>query len=852
MRRLIILFLASLLMTAAGAQRISHNFKNASLSDALSLIAKHSRTYKINFIFNELEDFSVTTTVKDKNVLDAVRQVIGFYPMLLTIDGDNVFIECTQKEYRKLGGTLTDSHGHPVPYANISLLNERDTSFITGGVSNEAGRFVIPCEADRVLMRISCVGYKTVTRLVSTTEIGNIPMISNSVALKGVTVKSQRPSTVLTDGGFSTQVAGTLLGTLGTAADVLEQVPRVVFTEGSPKVFGKGTPAIYVNKRKITGTEELKRIASSDIKSINVITSPGAQYSAETEAVIRIRTKKPQGSGLSGNAYSSFSHTEKNSWYESGSFNYRTGGLDVFGAMSYNNSYFGQKQESRMKLTQDGDGFMKDTSMDSGSKTDMLSAEGGFNFQMSDDSSFGLTYNFMSTLPGQRARTAQDYSVEKHGNTVDNVKYLSDSKGSKIGPNHEIDGYYEGKIGRATINADGTALWRNLLYEDRIAEESTSTGTGHTHTTGRSFGRMYAGKVEVSLPAGQSADITAGTELSYSDNKISSESDNTQIKPSEDRIKETNMALFAQMSVRIGRFKLNAGMRYERVRSDYYSSGKRQDGLSRSYGNLFPNISVRFSKGGFQTALSMSVRTRRAAYWQMSGYVRYDDAYTFETENSKLRPTTTYSTDWDMAFRWLTFSASYRYHRRPILSTMARYGSSSDIVMLLNENVGRHQVVDLSLSAQPSVGAWHPSVSIYFEQQFIDAGDYGITRSMQSPLLMISANNNVALPRNWQIGLRYNFSTAYDNGFYHRASSSSLNFNVQKSLLGNRLTLRLQATDILGDMPYERTLYGRIGEFLTKGNVMTRGVSVSVSYMFNSTRKKYKGTGAGRSEKARM
>ena len=67
--------------SAAKAQNLTHSFRNTSLSDALIWIDKAQNSYKINFIFDELEDFTVTTSFKNTSVKEAVKQVIGFYPM---------------------------------------------------------------------------------------------------------------------------------------------------------------------------------------------------------------------------------------------------------------------------------------------------------------------------------------------------------------------------------------------------------------------------------------------------------------------------------------------------------------------------------------------------------------------------------------------------------------------------------------------------------------------------------------------------------------------------------------------------------------------------------------------------
>ena len=61
---------------SAKAQRLTHNFQNTSLSEALIWIDNAQDNYKLNFIFDELEDFTVTTSLKNTTVRDAVRQAL--------------------------------------------------------------------------------------------------------------------------------------------------------------------------------------------------------------------------------------------------------------------------------------------------------------------------------------------------------------------------------------------------------------------------------------------------------------------------------------------------------------------------------------------------------------------------------------------------------------------------------------------------------------------------------------------------------------------------------------------------------------------------------------------------------
>ena len=92
---LFIIFISSATLSA---QRITRNYNNVSLSEALRQLSERSKRYRISFLYNELEDFRVTTSVSNKTIPDAIRQIIGFYPVRMTIVGDSdIYVECTHK-----------------------------------------------------------------------------------------------------------------------------------------------------------------------------------------------------------------------------------------------------------------------------------------------------------------------------------------------------------------------------------------------------------------------------------------------------------------------------------------------------------------------------------------------------------------------------------------------------------------------------------------------------------------------------------------------------------------------------------------------------------------------------------
>ena len=193
-----------------------------------------------------------------------------------------------------ISGRVTDTREKPISYANVVLLQERDSLYINGVVTDNEGKFKL--ETDNVgLLRISCIGYDDVFVHQAKGEIGNIQMSESENLLGEVTVKANLPKTELKRDALVTTVQGSALSRAGTANDVLARVPGVISSNGGIEVFGKGTPLIYINGRQMRNTSELDQLNSSQVKNVEVVTNPGARYDATVNAVIRMTTIKPIG-----------------------------------------------------------------------------------------------------------------------------------------------------------------------------------------------------------------------------------------------------------------------------------------------------------------------------------------------------------------------------------------------------------------------------------------------------------------------------------------------------------------------------------------------------------------------------
>ncbi|MBR4829445.1 MAG: carboxypeptidase-like regulatory domain-containing protein, partial [Muribaculaceae bacterium] len=297
MKRLftMILLLCSLAGTAH-AQRITRNFQSVSMSDALKYIQQQTSSHKIVFIYNELEDFTVTTHVKNKPVPYAIRQIIGFYPIQMILgDNNDIYVECIHKTEHHLKGMVVDENNLPLPYANVTLLSPADSSMVGGGVTNESGRFVIPNDHGKVIARVSYVGYKTEHRLCARDNVGTIKLQPDATRINEVVVTAKKAKVTRDGLNYSiSNLSGTHIGDAGTLYDMLGWTPGIITYDINNIKAGGSTSvgAIYVNEQKVTDRNILLSIPSNQVSKIEVIRDLGVRYSAESGAVIKITLKK--------------------------------------------------------------------------------------------------------------------------------------------------------------------------------------------------------------------------------------------------------------------------------------------------------------------------------------------------------------------------------------------------------------------------------------------------------------------------------------------------------------------------------------------------------------------------------
>ncbi|MDY4654175.1 MAG: hypothetical protein SO402_07440, partial [Prevotella sp.] len=286
---IIIFLLLALCPSKAEAQRISRSYNDQSMSKVLIDLDRASSFYHVSFIYNELEDFIVTKQIDDRPVVDALRDVIGYYPIAMHIGDSLITVECINKTDRRLIGQLTDEANRPVTFANIQLFSIADSTFITGGVSNENGHFVIPCSTNTAIMRITCIGYKTIERNVNISEIGTIKMTGDQYAINGIVVKGHHRVDKVDRSIFT--FTDEQKKNARQTQEILTSLPGLRFDALSGKLNTMTGKSLKILVNGVEATDnDLKSIPVDKIKNVEYFTIPPARY-ADVGTLINIKTQ---------------------------------------------------------------------------------------------------------------------------------------------------------------------------------------------------------------------------------------------------------------------------------------------------------------------------------------------------------------------------------------------------------------------------------------------------------------------------------------------------------------------------------------------------------------------------------
>ncbi|MEP7144572.1 MAG: outer membrane beta-barrel family protein, partial [Ferruginibacter sp.] len=390
-----------------------------------------------------------------------------------------------------------------------------------------------------------------------------------------------------------------------------------------------------------------------------------------------------------------------------------------------------------------------------------------------------------------------------------------------------------------TYNSHKDQNFTNTSYEPDWSEKNYDKLLGELP----SVINIYSGKIDYTHPLKSGLKIETGLKTSFV------ETDNTagyfkiigNIKtPDYDKTnqfiyKENINAAYLNMSKEVKKWGLQAGLRVENTNYNgrQFGNPQRQDSaFKKSYTGLFPTMFVSYNLNPKnQFGFSYGRRINRPDYEDLNPFLFFIDKYTYGAGNPFLKPSYAH-----------TFELSHTYNQ--FLTTTINYANTKDLfsetfeqkgyaTVVKQGNFGSANSASVSVSAQIPIEKWW-SATVYTEGNYNNYKGLlnGDNINIKAGNFLVNVTNQFKFKKGWSAELSGFYRTSGIEGQILIKPMGQLNAGIQKQVLKNKGTLKLNVRDIL----YTMTANGEINFQRTEATFRqqrdSRVVTLSFGYRF--------------------
>jgi outer membrane receptor protein involved in Fe transport len=570
----------------------------------------------------------------------------------------------------KITGKVTDSLTKlPLEYATITVMDKASNKILTGGASNDQGIFNITgVAAGTYSIIIESIGYKTVTlasiqvQKNKTTDLRSIRLVKKDQDLTAVTVtaKAKLIENKIDKMVFNAEKDLTSAG--GVASDLLKKVPQVsVDVDGNVQLAGNGSIRFLINGKPSTAfgssvADVLQSIPASQIKSIEVITNPGARYDAQgMGGIINIILKTNAAKGINGNI-----SLTAGTRVENGSVNFnarnKNFGINAFVSgntrLPVNTPYTNERNSSdtlsktNSLLQQDGNTKLKRYGVQSGLGFDWTykkynSFSGAVNYDQFGTNNDGLINQVQQSSSYNGGLLSQLYTLNNTNsrNRSHNVDLSFNYKRTFAKEDQELELAVNSSLGRTNSNAANEQFYMpqdSLYYGVRNSnpgkENQTQITLDYTQPLSEKvhFGTgVKTTFLDISSDAAIFGFTPVNKEYLYSPSLSNSLQYHQKV-----------YAGYAELSFPVGKlFDVKAGGRYERTEINSYYSNAQQQVKNPGYGTWVPSLFLSKKLNNEQVIkLSYSKRIERPDYGDLNPFINTSDPKNITAGNPYLLP----------------------------------------------------------------------------------------------------------------------------------------------------------------------------------------------------------------------
>ena len=734
------------------------------------------------------------------------------------------------------GRAISSEDKTPIPLSNIVLLAQ-DSSFIAGGVTDELGRYSITTEQGKVpqWIRATCIGYEDLLRSISRypREGAEIILEVQTNQLQDVTVRAKRKAFKLKDGAFVANVSAVpSLRNSGSIDNLLNRIPFVQGSGGSFSVLGTGGEAtLYLDGQRVQDASILQHLRSQDIASVEVINTPGAQYKASTNSVIKIYTIKKQNmTSLSASQYAllqnrlstytgvNVAHSNARAYWN---FN---AGYSRAATVSGNSDYYGM-------LNGSGDLLETFSSSDMTNRSDIFMGGLGLNISPAKETNIGFVSNLK--VVAVTIDYASEGLIHKENGIVRlNTPYTSQIDSRPYKSTSSL--YYNGKIGTTSVNVTDEILLGSATKSSVYDEVGTSA---HAQTKGADRYGMNSLMLSFQTPV-KGVKLGYGAELALSFNKNELQQTEqgivTDVVSSTVKNGQTLLGTFVDVRAQWLGLSWYAGLRYEYEASSYTQNGTRVTRQKPSPHFLSPSFSLSYSGEDLQATLSYRKSLHRPAYSSLNNFTLLENQYVYQQGSPFLLNETNDALQLLGTYKTLSFSASYNYIRNTATTALARHETKADVLLKRRINIPSYSTLSLGLNWSDSFGPYSPSIEVEFQKQLLKYS--GLT--FDRPMLELSTSHYVELGKGWSVNADASYSSRSHSLFSEYSAKWSYSLMLSKEVGNFTFDLSLQNLFLDNKQYRTRRMAGIFAQEIEARDFS--GAGLNVSYRIHSVKAAYR------------
>ena len=764
-----------------------------------------------------------------------------------------LFVMGANAQAVSIAGRIIDETGQPVAFASVAVL--KGASIIGQKIAAEDGSFKLMIDsAGRYEIKIRHASYAEFSKeiqLQASLDSEVLVLKKSEKQLREVTVTASKPFVTRKIDRVVMNVQDNAIATGKSSIDLFRLAPGVFVNNGNISINGVWGTHVMVNGRMLNlRGDDLKNylanLKSNDIKSIEIIAHPPAEYDAEgSGGIINIVLKKNLNSGLNGYVGADYSiGIGKYPGYQPYlSLNYRKKKVGLNGSYSYGREKNFQDITQERSFTDNGQ-YHATTSSTGWRNSNNVKL--GVTYDISNREYIAIDYTgqFGWYKDTSRSVTTINYPLQQNNTLSDGIfPSFTKTKLSNVGLNYGL-----------TTDSLGSkfTLVSDYTYNDRNGISGTYSKTfdfNKAVIADTVFNFLYPSIAKIfTADVKYNKVFKRGLALSFGGKATVTDIDNENAYENYNngewghipglgfnyKYSEKIYAGFVNFSGSAAGIEYKLGLRGENSDISGTLKGGGQDTIVEcNYFNLFPSVFLKKNLNKDESnslTLSYNRRIKRPSYFELNPYKYFIDNYTVQTGNPFLNPQFTDAVELGYTFKSQYYIGLSYSHTKDVINQVIENDPALKQMTILRKNTGSNTVYTGTFSIPVKITEWwNTSNNLLLTYTESVAPEFSIKKGS----LVLQTEQDIALGNGFGVNLNGFYTPRVVTGNIVTGRIASIDFGIQKKLLNNKLTVKASISDIFYTNNFKATSYYNESVIRIRQKEQSRILSITSVYNFN-------------------